>query len=267
MVDRRGAAGCGADSHEDAGFADAGPTLITSVRRALSLIEVVGAASHPVTAKALARQTGLAPSTTYHLLRTLVYEGYLVRQDGGYVLGARLRALSEPESAGLGGMRRRAWPALRWLHDGIRAAAYLAVYADGEVRLVEVVDSPGAPRVDLWVGLEAAGHASALGKALLGALDEDGRWDYLSRHELPDLTPFTVTDRRALLGALTRQPKLALDRQEYQLGAACAAVPIRTAWGPGAVAISFPASRMRRVLAQTGELHRAASLIELELSR
>lgn len=265
MVDQRGVAGGGTDPREQAGAA--GPTLITSVRRALNLINAVGSASRPVTAKALARQTKMALPTAYHLLRTLVYEGYLVRQDGGYLLGERVRALSEPEQAGLAGMRYRAWPALRWLHDGIRAAAYLAVYDDGEVRLVEIVDSADAPRVDLWVGLEAAGHACALGKALLAALNEDERRDYLHRHDLPDLTPFTVTDRRALLGALTRQPQLALDRQEYQLGAACVAVPIRTTRGPGAVAISFPASRMPKVLARAEELQRAASLMELELSR
>ena len=71
-----------------------GPTLITSVQRALRLVEAVGASDRPVPAKALAPATGEHLSTTYHLLRTLVFEGYLRRIDGGYALGDRVVALA-----------------------------------------------------------------------------------------------------------------------------------------------------------------------------
>lgn len=70
-----------------------GPTLINSVRRAVHLLDAVGSAGGPVPAKALARRTQLPLATTYHLLRTLVHEGYLTRQQGGYVLGDRLTTL------------------------------------------------------------------------------------------------------------------------------------------------------------------------------
>jgi len=161
------------------------PTLIVSVQRALHLLDAVGSSERPMTAKALARATGEKLPTTYHLLRTLVHEGYLSRRDGGYVLGERVSSLSarlHPPS-----LRERARPALAGLHDTLRAASYLVLYRDGELELVDVVDSPAAPRVDLWVDLTASGHATALGKAVLSALDEDGRRDYLARHELADL--------------------------------------------------------------------------------
>jgi DNA-binding IclR family transcriptional regulator len=238
--------------------------LIASVQRALHLIDAVGAADRPVPAKALARTTGLALPTTYHLLRTLVHEGYLIRRDGGYLVGDRLRALSAP---GAQGLRERIWPALHGLHEDLAAAAYLAVYDDGEVQLVDVVDSPRSPRVNLWVELGVAGHATALGKAVLAALDDAGRREYLSRHSLADLTPFTLTDRRALLRSIDRSPHLALDRQEYEIGAACVAIPIRGADGPAAVAVSVPLPRLPTVLDSTEHLLRAARRVELELAR
>lgn len=71
-----------------------GPTLITSVQRAFRLMEAVGAHEGGVPAKQLARETGLALATTYHLLRTMVHDGYLRKlDDGTFVLGERLGAL------------------------------------------------------------------------------------------------------------------------------------------------------------------------------
>ncbi|MCK6210871.1 helix-turn-helix domain-containing protein [Georgenia sp. EYE_87] len=70
------------------------PTLIHSVVRALNLLDAVGAAGGPVPAKRLARTVGLPLATTYHLLRTLVHEGYLARTPDGYVLGERVDALA-----------------------------------------------------------------------------------------------------------------------------------------------------------------------------
>jgi IclR family acetate operon transcriptional repressor len=241
------------------------PTLIASVQRALHLLDTVGASSRPMTAKALARATGEALPTTYHLLRTLVHEGYLCRLDGGYVLGDRLAGLSGAQRRQ--SLRQRIWPVLRGLRDELGAAAYLATYQGGEVRLVEVADSAAAPRVDLWVDLDVAGHATALGKAVLAGLDDGPRREYLYRHELPDLTRYTLTDRTLLLRRLADRPALAVDRQEYALGTACVAVGLRAGVTVAAVAVSVPTPRLPGLLQQVRELDRAAGLAALELSR
>ena len=146
------------------------PTLINSVRRALNLVD---------------------------LLRTLVHERYLRREADGYVLGDRIMALGQPAGRNL--VIAKVRPLLRALRDELRAAAYLSLYADGEIRVVDIADSPDAPRVDLWVGFHDAGHACALGKAVLGGLADAEHADYQSRHDLPDLTRHTITDRASLL--------------------------------------------------------------------
>ncbi|MFZ0158921.1 MAG: IclR family transcriptional regulator C-terminal domain-containing protein [Kineosporiaceae bacterium] len=245
------------------------PTLIASVRRALHLLDAVGASDRPLTAKALARATSEPLPTTYHLLRTLVHEGYLRRFEGGYALGERVSALGARLQHRP--LRERVHPMLSGLHDTLRAAAYLAVYEDGEIRLVDVVDSPAAPRVDLWVDLAVSGHATALGKAVLAALDDEGRRDYLSRHELADLTPYTQTDRRALLRGITDGADVVLDRQEYSLGIACVATPVRTVGAGGtvavgAVAVSVAAARLNGTLGRSPDLTRAAERIALEMA-
>jgi DNA-binding IclR family transcriptional regulator len=150
-------------------------TLIRSVSRALSLLDAVGEAGRPVPAKSLARRTGIPLPTTYHLLRTLVHEGYLQRTDIGYALGDRIGVLSA--SLSIASARRH--QLLQHLHDELHAAAYLSVLEDGEIRLTDVVDSPGAPRVDLWVGFHDAAHATALGKAVLSTLPQHQRREYV----------------------------------------------------------------------------------------
>ncbi len=70
------------------------PTLIGSVQHALRLLEAVGAHHGGAPAKQLARETGLPLATAYHLLRTLVHEGYLRRQQGVFVLGEAAHRLA-----------------------------------------------------------------------------------------------------------------------------------------------------------------------------
>jgi DNA-binding IclR family transcriptional regulator len=221
-----------------------GPTLIQSVQRALRLVELVaeheGRRAH---AKELARAAGLPLATTYHLLRTCTHEGWLQRlADGSYVLGHRLDAIRQHGTAARAVAQAR--PALEWLRDELRGAVYLARYVDGEIVVAEIVDSPRTPRIDLWVGMHDAAHATALGKSILGHLPDDGRQDYLSRHPLQELTPRTVVDRRLL--RLPAGGELAVDDGEYAVGVSCVAAPVLTATEVAAVAVVTPLTAMAR---------------------
>lgn len=225
-----------------------GPTLITSVQRAFRLLEAVGAHENGVPAKQLARETGLPLATAYHLLRTMVHDGYLRKlDDGGFVLGDKVQSL---HSSGRGqALLGRVRPTLAALRDEIAAAAYLTFYEEGEIRVAEIVDSPRAPRVDLWVGMEDAGHATALGKCVLRELDDESREDYLSRHPLADLTPRTITSPLELLRRLDSSPMApaVTDLEEYSLGTVCVAVPVYSGETLGSLGVSLPANRLSRL--------------------
>ena len=141
-----------------------GPTLIRSVQRALRLLEVVGEHDGRATAKEIARIAGLPLATTYHLLRTCTHEGWLQRlDDGTYVLGHRLDTVRWQGRTTAGVAQAR--PALEWLRDTAGGAVYLARHIDGEIVVIEIVDGPRTPRIDLWVGVHDAAHATALANA------------------------------------------------------------------------------------------------------
>jgi IclR family acetate operon transcriptional repressor len=241
-----------------------GPTLIQSVQRALRLLEVVAEREGRAHAKELARAAGLPLSTTYHLLRTLTHEDYLQRlDDGSYVLGHRIDVVRTHGTAARGVAQAR--PALEWLRDELSSAVYLARHIDGEVVVVEIVDSPKAPRIDLWVGIHHAAHATALGKSILAQLPAPEREDYLARQPLNDLTPHTVVDRRRLRDRLPAPGALAVDDEEYAVGVRCLAAPVTTADGVGSLGVvTSPASLRRDVPRQ--RLRSCASRVSRALS-
>lgn len=244
--------------------AEAEPTLIGSVQRALRLVDIVANSPRPLPPKMLAAITGLTPGTTYNLVRTLVHEGYLASEPDGVVLGARFPSFQEQISS-RGVFLARVRAALREVTEDVGATAYLSRFDDGEMHLVDIVDAVRNPRIELWVGLQSSAHATALGKQILAALPEADRLDYLSRHRLPELTPRTITDRRALLTQLDRSPGWAIDREEYAIGATCVAVPVIAPGITASLAISLPADRAVVDRTLVSALQQTARKLSLQL--
>ncbi|MFJ5138411.1 IclR family transcriptional regulator [Streptomyces sp. NPDC088707] len=222
--------------------------MIGSVQRALRLLEAVASHAEGAPAKQLARETGLPLPTTYHLLRTLTHEGYLVREKGVFVLGDAAVRL-----AGGGDVQNRRIKiedSLAQWRDAIGVPVYFALYREGEIELVAVADTPSAPAVEEWADFRETGHAHAIGQCLLSQLDLKSRQDHLDRHPVEAITPYTVRNRRVLLerlGGLGRMEPL-VERQEYALGTVCAAIPITAGSTAAAMAISLPLHQEERLL-------------------
>jgi DNA-binding IclR family transcriptional regulator len=229
-------------------------TLIGSVQRAMRLLEAVAEHEHGAPAKQLARETGLALPTAYHLLRTLVYEGYLRRDKGLFFLGEAAERLSSSGAQ----QKRRSTVAdtLADWRDAIGVPVYYAMYRDGEIEVVCVSDSPGSPAVEEWADFRETGHAHAIGQCLLAQLDEEARRDHLDRHPVQSITPYTVRDGQTLLRRLDRMRRMdpVTERQEYALGTVCAAIPITVGTTAATMAISLPAHQADRLPAATRQL-------------
>ncbi|MGW4049626.1 IclR family transcriptional regulator [Streptomyces sp. NPDC004779] len=226
----------------------AAPTLIGSVQRALRLLEAVASHADGAPAKQLARETGLPLPTTYHLLRTLTHEGYLLREKGAFYLGEAAARL-----AGGGAVQNRRTKiedSLAHWRDEIGVPIYFAVYREGEIELVAVADTPNSPAVEEWADFRETGHAHAIGQCLLSQLDLRTRQEHLDRHPVEAITPYTVRNQRMLmerLGGLGRMEPL-VERQEYALGTVCAAIPLTVGSTAATLAISLPLHQEERLL-------------------
>lgn len=225
--------------------------------RAFAILEALGTARDGLTLADLSARLDLPKPTIHRLLRALIAHKYARhdRQSGRYEIG--LRAL-ELGRAVLDGLDLRSC-AKRHLEDlAVRAgeSANLAVLDRGDVVYIDGVDAASALRIPSGPGRRAPAHATALGKALLAALDARALAGYLV-NSLERLTECTVQDEATLRAELaeTASRGYAVEREEFEPGVACVASAVRdangtvvAALGISGPAIRMPAQRVRHVL-------------------
>ncbi len=224
--------------------------LIRSVSRALRVLESVGRAPRGLTVKQIARRCDLTVATTYHLVRTLAYEGYVIRrEDGTYVVGLEVAdRYRELVSA------FRGPPAVG---DALRRAAgetgyshFLGRFVGGRVAITAIAEGHRSPYVeDLVTGFDEGGHATALGKALLATLTPEQCARYLRDWGMRPYTSATLTTPEALAADLAAGERrgMQLEIGQFRQGVACAAVVVsadRDVERRLVVACALPAAEM-----------------------
>jgi DNA-binding IclR family transcriptional regulator len=201
--------------------------LIQSVSRALRVLEQVTQADRPLPVKVIARRCEINLATAYHLVRTLCYEGYLVRHpDGSYSAGAQV---AERFHDLVSSFQRppAAVAVLRHLAAASGHSAYLGRIAGDRMVITEVVEGPGSPWLeDLQVGLETAAHATAVGKALLTTMSVRDRRRMLAQQGMRPYTSRTASDLAALNGELhgLAPGDLVVEHGEFRENVACAGI-------------------------------------------
>jgi DNA-binding IclR family transcriptional regulator len=179
----------------DAGHGGEPGDLIQSVSRALRIMEEVSRSDRPLPVKVIARRCRLHVSTAYHLVRTLCYEGYLVRlPSGDYVAGS---GLAERFHDLMSSLRRppQARAVLRQFAESTDHSAYLACISGQRLVVVDFEEGDQSPWLeDLQPGLDAAAHATAVGRALLSTLPRRDRRTLLAEQGMRPFTRNTVTE-------------------------------------------------------------------------
>lgn len=212
--------------------------FVQSVGRALRVLEVV-AQGCPLPVKVIARKCELNLSTTYHLVRTLAYEGYLERlSDGTYTSGSEVARRFYDVLSGLG-HPPDSKEVLRHLAARTGLSAYLGRLKGDRVVVVDYVEGPGSPYLEHFErGLDVSAHATALGKALLLGLKPRERREVLRDQGLRPFTRNTSTDLgliEAQLRTLTAD-SVVVERGEFRDDVSCAArlvprrAPGETSW-------------------------------------
>ena len=227
--------------------------LLGTVRKALRVLDYLAECEEPVPIKRLAGELGLNISSAYHLMNTLVIDGYVDRDErtGAYGLG--------PKVARLGDAYARSWPvepALRALASELGAAtqenAYLAMVNGRDVIITDIVESRQRVRVHaLHRGYSADLHARALGKAVLAFLPPAAVREHFSAHPPRRLTPRTLVTMTAIETELERVRRRGYgeDLEEFCEGVCCLGAPFFAPDGApaGSLSVSVPSFRYRHV--------------------
>jgi len=227
---------------------DRAPHLIQSVSRALRILDEISATSDGLRAKELARACGFTLPTTYHLLRTLACEGYVLRRpQGSYVLGLKIAGHFQ-HLLEVMGRPPEVHDVLRHFAGTTGHSAYYGQVVDGRIVFTDLFEGPRSPHVeDLAVGFAEAAHATALGKALLSTLPLPERHRYLEEQGLRPFTRNTVVDidlcehELRMAGVI----RLFVDQEEFRNEVCCAAVII-PGDRPAAIAVTSGLERWKQ---------------------
>jgi len=203
-----------------------------AVGRAFAILDLLSNSAAPLGISDIVRQLGLAKSTTHGLIHTLLTEGAIRQEGGGYRLDARALAWARGFSL-----------------QNDKVASFLRLTAsepelDGETAMLSVLDGdhvlylatrPG--NKPLAVNFKAGGriplHCTASGKAMLACTPDSGLASRLESLALTPMTPRSLSSKTALLDNLrhARAQGYAEDDEEAAQGLLCIGAAVLDADG------------------------------------
>lgn len=237
------------DSAEPVERPSATGTRIQSVARASQLLLWIANQPHGATAKEIALAQGLALPTTYHLVNTLVDQGFLAKDvHRRYILGRSSAILAQSYLRGKS-VSENLLAAMRELASRTQETAYLADWGERDIRVLASVEGSHIVRVaEVASGPYEHGHARANGKVLLAYAWPEVREAYLNSHPPVRLTDATICEPDELERELERIRRrgYAYDEEEYAVGVSCVAAPLlQNGRIVAAFGLSVPTGRFR----------------------
>lgn len=225
---------------------------VSSILRALQILECFMEGDTEWTLKALVERLGLPTTTVYRQVSTLAERQYL-EQDPvrkSYRPGPRLLLLSSA-ILGRSDLRRTARPELERLSEALQETINLSVLLEHDIFYLDKVETHRSIVCNTQVGSRAPAYATSAGKAMLSCqsdacIEEYCRW--MAGAARP-LTERTITDPARLREelAFARLHGYAIDDGEIEEGLICVAAPIcdMNHRAVGAVSVSGPDYRMQ----------------------
>jgi DNA-binding IclR family transcriptional regulator len=145
------------------------------------------------------------------------------------------------------GLLRQAKPILDKLVKECNVTSFVAIFKEGYIVYLDVVETDLTVRVVSRVGSRLPSYCTAAGKIHLAYMSDEEIDALLPTRELKGYTPNTLTDREQLKKELQQVAEIgfSIDNEELDPGVRCVAAPIRdyTRRIVGALSISGPSMR------------------------
>jgi IclR family acetate operon transcriptional repressor len=243
---------------------------VHSLLRALSLLEVLAEDDDGYRLVDLAQRTGLSTSTVHRLLTTLEQKRFVqFDRDGNlWHIGVQCFAVGA-----VFGRRRNiaqlALPIMRRLRDTGGETVNLGLADQGDVIFLTQVESRETMRAMGRPGGRSPMTCTALGRAILAAMDDQAIAEIVQKHGLPRMTPNSIARPTRLHEVLVavRRTGYAVDDQENSVGLRCVAAVIRNEFSVPIAALSVAGPTTRVTLPRVPEIGALVQVAASEITR
>lgn len=204
---------------------------IKTVSRCFQILDFASQQSGPISIQDVCAALSTNSNMAFRLLATLQSSGYMTKDPstGLYSISLKTLKLSRSALQSLD-IRRVTMPYLELLWNRFpRANANMAVFYDGEILMLDRIDTQSTPRTYFTPGRQLPFHCTALGKILISDLPEKELDELIAKKGLPRYTEQTITDPEQFKLELkkVRSEGVGRDRNEFIEGDNCSAVPIK----------------------------------------
>ena len=248
----------------DAGQETFGEERMSTIRKALTLLDLVAGLDRDIGLADLARLSALDKATARRFLVELEKHGFVEQDDETrrYRLGAAPVRLARIRQARFPFIAVAA-PFVRALAAETNETVHLSEFSGGRLATIHVETSAQAHRVIVDMGAALPFHATASGLAFLAHLPPD-EIDRALAQPLERFSPHTTVDAGALRDLVreTAARGFSINRQGFEIGVISAAAPILAPTGRpiGALAVAAPIARTEPArMAEIGEKTRTAA--------
>jgi DNA-binding IclR family transcriptional regulator len=199
------------------------------LEKALTILEIIGSDSNPLTINQIAKLSGIPLSSLYRVMNTLTELGFVNKDPTTrtYSLGLKLLYLGNQVKRQLP-LIKVVRPFLEELTEKTGETSNLVMEENGEAVYVERVDTQNPLRITHMIGRKAPMYATGVGKCLLAWKDTQEIIRIVNKTGMHKLTPNTITNLNDLLEELRRVKErgYALDMEECEIGIRCISAPI-----------------------------------------
>ena len=223
------------------------PAGSQSLFRGLTLIEILSNYPNGCPLAHLSELAGLNKSTVHRLLQGLQSCGYVTPAPaaGSYRLTTKFIAVGQKALSSLNIIHVAA-PHLEALNLATGETVNFSSREDDHAILIYKLEpTTGMLRTRAYIGQHMPLYCSAMGKIYMAFGHPDYVETYWDTHQ--DIIPTLPAMNLEL--AQIRERKMAMDREENELGVSCLAVPVFDIHGrvPYAISISLSTSRLKQV--------------------
>lgn len=230
--------------------------VIQSLERATMVLDLFQKKDKELSLKEITDAVQLNKSTTFGLVNSLTYLGYLMQntENQKYSLGTKILALSSALKMN-NILIRMTHPYLETIAAKYSGTVHSAIDAGGDaVIYLDKVESDSSIVINTRMGVKNYMHCTGVGKCILAYKDEDTLNEIIT-FPLVAKTYNTITTKTKLYKELKliKKQGYAMDNEEIEIGLSCIAVPIFSSKNqPGfAISISGATSKIQYMMKHT----------------